>query len=179
MAKGLLIVIGATAAVSVAIGGSMSSDPGVVAVEQAAGTVDDPPNEETPVPEQVAEPANQEGTVQLNRSADGHFYADVQINGAQVHALVDTGASGIALSRSDARSAGLATSLAMNEVVGRGADGDVFGERVTLDKVTLGHRSAEDLAAVVLNSGEQTLLGQNFLNQFDSVEIRGDTMVLR
>lgn len=179
MAKGLLIVIGATAAVSVAVGGSMSSDPAVVAIEQAAPAAESDPSEASAAPEQVAQPASEEGTVELNRSADGHFYADIQVNGAHVHALVDTGASGIALSRSDARNAGLATALAMNEVVGRGADGDVFGERVTLDKVTLGHRSAEALAAVVLSSGEQTLLGQNFLSQFESVEIRGNTMVLR
>ena len=96
-----------------------------------------------------------------------------------VRALIDTGASGIALSRDDALSAGLATSIGMPDVVGRGADGDVFGEHVTLDAVALGHRTAEDMSAVVLNSGEQTLLGQSFLSKFESVEIRGDKMVLR
>ena len=121
----------------------------------------------------------QDGTVELDRSSDGHFYADVEINGAQVRALVDTGATGIALSREDARSAGVAVSVGMPEVVGRGADGDVRGEYVTLDRVTLGHRSAENVEAVVLNGGEQTLLGQTFLSKFESVEIRGDTMVLR
>lgn len=121
----------------------------------------------------------EEGTVQLERSDDGHFYADVQINGTTVHALVDTGATGIALSREDARSAGLAPSIGMPEVVGRGANGEVRGEVVKLDRITLGHRSAENMDAVVLDSGEMTLLGQDFLSQFDSVEIHGDTMVLR
>lgn len=121
----------------------------------------------------------QDGAVELDRNSDGHFYADVEINGAQVHALVDTGATGIALSREDARSAGVAVSVGMPEVVGRGADGDVRGEYVTLDRVTLGHRSAENVEAVVLNGGEQTLLGQTFLSKFESVEIRGNKMVLR
>ena len=49
--------------------------------------------------------------VTLERSSDGHFYADVEINGSTVHMLVDTGAGGIALSREDARSAGIATSI--------------------------------------------------------------------
>jgi hypothetical protein len=31
----------------------------------------------------------------------------------------------------------------------------------------------------VLNSGQLTLLGQSVLSKFDSVEIHGDTMVLR
>jgi aspartyl protease family protein len=120
-----------------------------------------------------------EGTVELERNFDGHFYADVEINGTPVRALVDTGATGIALSREDARSAGLAVSIGMPGVVGRGADGDVRGEYVTLDRVTLGHRSAERMDAVVLNAGEQTLLGQDFLSKFESVEIKGDKMLLR
>ena len=120
-----------------------------------------------------------EGAIELQRSSDGHFYADVQINGATIHALVDTGASEIALSRADASSAGVATSIGMPGVVGEGADGEVHGEVVKLDRVTLGHRTAEGMSAVVLSAGEQSLLGQSFLSKFDSVEIRGDVMVLR
>ena len=130
----------------------------------------------------VEDPDNgsvEDGAVKLERNPDGHFYVDVEINGSRIHALVDTGASGIALSRQDARNAGLAPSIGMNEVIGRGADGDVHGEVVRLDKVSLGHRTAEDMPAIVLDSGEQSLLGQSFLSKFDAVEIRGDTMVLR
>ena len=118
-------------------------------------------------------------TVELQRDSDGHFYADVQINGTPVRMLVDTGATGIALSRDDARSAGIATSIGMNDVVGEGADGSVHGEFVTVDRVTMGGKSASALEAVVLNNGQQSLLGQSFLSKFDSVEIRGDTMVLK
>lgn len=117
--------------------------------------------------------------VELQRDSDGHFYADVQINGTPVRMLVDTGATQIALSRADAGSAGVATSIGMPEVVGEGADGAVHGEIVTLDRVALGPRTAEGMRAVVLNAGEQSLLGQSFLNKFDSVEIRGETMVLK
>jgi aspartyl protease family protein len=120
-----------------------------------------------------------EGAIELQRKDDGHFYADVQINGATIHALVDTGATEIALSRADAGSAGIGTSIGMPEVIGEGADGAVHGEVVRLDRVSLGHRSAEGMSAVVLSSGAQTLLGQSFLSKFDSVEIRGDTMVLK
>jgi aspartyl protease family protein len=120
-----------------------------------------------------------DGSVRIERSANGHFYADVQINGATVNLLVDTGASGIALSREDARTAGLATSIGMPNVIGRGADGEVRGEFVTLDSVSLGGKTVAGTGAMVLNSGEQSLLGQTFLSKFESVEIRGDTMVLR
>jgi predicted aspartyl protease len=48
-----------------------------------------------------------------------------------------------------------------------------------LDRVRLGGTEATGLEAIVLNSGEQSLLGQEFLSKFDSVEIHGDTMVLK
>ncbi|MEA3078606.1 MAG: aspartyl protease family protein [Sphingomonadales bacterium] len=121
----------------------------------------------------------EDGAVELQRSSDGHFYADVRINNVSVHMLVDTGASVIALSRDDARSAGLATSIGMNDVVGEGADGAVHGEFARLDKVELGPLSAEGLEAVVLNGGQQSLLGQSFLSKFASVQIEGDRMILR
>lgn len=120
-----------------------------------------------------------DGSLTLERNDDGHFYADVRINGNLVHMLIDTGASGIALSRDDAQTAGLATSIGMNDVVGEGADGAVRGEYVKLDKVELGPLSASGLDAVVLNSGQQSLLGQSFLAKFASVQIEGNRMVLR
>ena len=169
-------MVGMTGFAAVMVGGRMSSDPVPVAELQRASLEGDAAaaanNVET---DMVVEG----GTVQLERSDDGHFYADVKVNGATVHALVDTGASAIALTREDARSAGIATSIGMPNVVGQGADGEVFGEQVTLDSVALGHRSVEGMQAVVLNSGQQTLLGQSFLSKFESVEIRGDRMILR
>lgn len=117
--------------------------------------------------------------VALRRQSDGHFYADVQINSTTIRMLVDTGASGVALSREDARRAGIGVSIAMPSVVGRGASGDVRGEYVTIDRISLGGESAESVPAVVLEGGEKSLLGQSFLSRFASVEIKGDMMVLR
>jgi len=126
-----------------------------------------------------ATPQPMDGSIELQRNENGHFYADVEINGAQVHMLVDTGATGIALSREDARKAGIATSIGMNDVVGEGADGSIHGEFVTIDKMSLGGKSVEGMRAIVLNNGEQSLLGQAFLAQFASVEMHGNTMTLR
>jgi aspartyl protease family protein len=123
--------------------------------------------------------ASLDGTVVLQRNENGHFYADAQVNGVPVHMLVDTGASGIALSADDARRAGIATSIGMNDVVGEGAGGSVHGDFVTIDRIALGPKTVERAPALVLNGGEQSLLGQSFLKQFASVEIHGDTMTLR
>jgi aspartyl protease family protein len=130
-------------------------------------------------PRADASPQPMDGSVELQRNENGHFYADVEINGAQVHMLVDTGATGIALSREDARKAGIATSIGMNDVVGEGADGSIHGEYVTIDRMSLGGKTVEGMHAIVLNNGEQSLLGQAFLAQFASVEMHGNVMTLR
>jgi aspartyl protease family protein len=122
---------------------------------------------------------SQDGSVELQRNVDGHFYADVRINGAPIRMLIDTGASGIALSREDVQMAGLATSIGMTDVVGEGASGEVRGEWVRLDRVELGPLSASNLDAAILDGGEQSLLGQSFLRKFGKVQIEEDRMVLR
>ena len=157
--------------------GSRNSSPSATenAFRSAANTADAAGGEDSNAPTI----SSQEGTLELQRNSDGHFYADVDVNGATVHMLVDTGATGIALSRQDARNARIATSIGMNEVVGRGADGDVRGEWVTIERITLGPKTAEGMEAIVLDSGEQSLLGQGFLKQFSAVEIHDNTMVLR
>jgi aspartyl protease family protein len=141
----------------------------------AAGAAD----EETKASESPNPAPSSDGGLDIQRSDNGHFYADVDVNGTKVHMLVDTGATGIALSREDARSAGIATSIGMNDVVGEGADGSVHGEVVTVDRMSLGNAKAEGMPAIVLNSGGQSLLGQEFLAKFASVEIHGDTMTLK
>lgn len=122
---------------------------------------------------------SQDGSVELSRAGDGHFYADVRINGAPIRMMIDTGASGIALTREDAQMAGLATSIGMSDVVGEGASGEVHGQWVRLDRVELGPLSANGLDAAILDGGQQSLLGQSFLRKFGKVQIEDDKMVLR
>ena len=127
----------------------------------------------------AAEFNSAQDAVVLKREPNGHFYADAEVNNMTIHFMVDTGATGIALTRDDARRAGLAVSAGMFDVVADGASGDVRGEWVTLDSVKLGQEEAKQVPAVILDGGQQSLLGQTFLQQFSSVEIKGDRMFLR
>jgi len=164
--------------VAVAIGAALLSGRQVEPAMAGAGA--DEVIAVTPEPPAIQAAALQAaGGLTLKREPDGHFYADTMINGASIRMLVDTGASGIALSRDDARRAGIGISIGMPNVVGQGAGGDVHGEMVMLDRVSLGGESATGMPAIVLDGGDQSLLGQAFLGKFASVEIRGDTMVLR
>ena len=119
------------------------------------------------------------GTTELPRAADGHFYADAQLNGSRIGFLVDTGASVVALTGADARAAGLAWSQADVGPVAQGASGPVEGVHVTLDSVTLGGHEARNVAAVIVPEGlPVSLLGQSFLSTIHPVRIEQDRMVL-
>ena len=118
-------------------------------------------------------PAPQE-TV-LERSPMGHFYANVEVNGQLVRFLVDTGATGIALTEKDAERIGIPFSRSEYSEVGTGAGGPIRGAFVTLDKVSLDGKEAHGLEGTILEGGDMNLLGQRFLGRF-SVEMRGDKM---
>ncbi|WP_324748835.1 TIGR02281 family clan AA aspartic protease [Sphingomonas sp. LY54] len=114
----------------------------------------------------------------LRRAPDGHFYADAQVNGARLRLLVDTGASGLVLTRTDAQRAGVAAGDFT--AIGRGAGGTVRLMPTTLGRVALGPLSADNVPAMVAEDQlPVSLMGQSFLARIGTVTIRGDEMVLR
>lgn len=118
------------------------------------------------------------GTV-LDREADGHFYADAEVDSRQTHFLVDTGASMVALTGADARAIGLDWDDSDLRPIGRGASGTVYGIPVKLDRVELGGVEATDVEAAIIPQGlDVSLLGQAFLTKLHGVRIDGDRMIL-
>lgn len=115
----------------------------------------------------------------LERSENGHFYADAQVNGMPVRFVVDTGASGVALTAADAQRVGLQFSPVEFDVIGSGASGPVSGKHVTLDRVTLGGKTVENVDGAILANSEMSLLGQSFLGRMGRIEISGDRMTIR
>ena len=115
----------------------------------------------------------------LPRAGDGHFYADVSVNGTSAHMLVDTGASIVALTGEDAEAMGVEWDPTDVQAVARGANGPVYGVNVTLEQVQLGQLEAQNVAAVVVPEGLGiSLLGQSFLSKMDTVEMVDNKMVL-
>ncbi len=115
----------------------------------------------------------------LPRAADGHFYADVTVEGVTKEMLIDTGASVIALTGPDAEAMGLYWTEADVAPVARGASGTVYGVPITLNLVQLGDFEAQAVEAVIVPRGlGVSLLGQSFLSQVGRVEIEGEQMVL-
>jgi len=118
--------------------------------------------------------------VTLDRQPDGHFYADVEVNGQTVNFLIDTGATAVALTADDAEALGLDWDENNLQKVGRGVSGDVYGKLVTLENLQLGGLTASNIPAAIIPHGlDRSLLGQAFLKQVDNVNISGDRMVLK
>lgn len=114
---------------------------------------------------------------ELVRSLDGHFYADAMVNGAQIHFMVDTGASIVALTRDDAQRAGIPLSGERAQAMGAGGAVEVVP--VTIERIAIGPLEARGVRGAVVDQLPVSLLGQSYLEQVGSVEIRGDRMVLR
>ncbi|MBX9797657.1 MAG: TIGR02281 family clan AA aspartic protease [Sphingomonas sp.] len=110
---------------------------------------------------------------------DGHFVATAEVNGQPVRFLVDTGADTVALTQEDAQRAGIAFDPALFTVIGQGAAGEVRGQRVTIDQLSLDGKRAQRVGAVVLEGSSLSLLGHSYLRELRSVSIEGDTMRLR
>jgi aspartyl protease family protein len=124
----------------------------------------------------LAEP-EQANAVILARQPDGHFYTQANVNGGDVRFLVDTGASGIALTGADADALGIVWDDSDLEMVGRGASGDVYGKQVMLKSIQIGGVMVRDLPAAVIPEGlDVSLLGQSFLSKVGSVNIRENQM---
>jgi aspartyl protease family protein len=119
------------------------------------------------------------GEVVLEREADGHFYADVEVDGATAHMLVDTGASVVALTDEDAEALGIAWDPGAVRPVARGASGAVHGVPVTIERMQLGGIEVAQVEAIVVPEGlGVSLLGQSFLSQIQRVEMNQGRMVL-
>lgn len=122
------------------------------------------------------------GTAQeltLNRSSDGHFYVDADVNGQPVRFLIDTGSSMVTLTEKDAARAGLEVQAERAESLGEGASGLVRGQRVELASMQVGKMKRTDVDAAVVVGSSMSLLGQPFLDQFDEIVIRRGEMILR
>ena len=118
--------------------------------------------------------------VTLPRAADGHFYADVRVNGATIRFLIDSGASAVVLTRADAQAAGIAAGPGDFTAMATGAGGEVRLKPIVIDRVALGPVSADRVDGAVAESGlPVSLLGQTFLQRVSHVEIAGDEMRMR
>lgn len=119
------------------------------------------------------------GQIVLPRGPGGHYYATVKIDGTPVQFVVDTGATGVVLTKSDAQRLGLHPDELTYMGMADTANGMVRTAHVTLHDVQLGGLTVPSMGASV-NDGQMqmSLLGMTYLRRFSKLEIIGNKMVL-
>lgn len=118
------------------------------------------------------------GVLTLPRASDGHFYAELTVEGQPMRFLIDTGASGLVLTKQDAGKLGLDPDTLRFDGQANTANGTVRTARITLRQITLGPHSDRDVVAQV-NDGDMdvSLLGQSYLSRY-RISIVGNEMTL-
>ena len=119
--------------------------------------------------------------VRIRKRLDGHFTANVEINGAKIAMIVDTGASTIVLRPEDAKKAGIDVSRLTYRVPVLTANGRTLAARVRLEEASIGPLDRKKVDALVAQPGAltQSLLGMSFLSGLRSYEFSGDFLTLR
>lgn len=117
---------------------------------------------------------------QIAKSADGHFWAQANVNGHQVRFLVDTGATAVSLSPDDARRLGFSPSSLDYGYKVMTAHGEARAARISLRSVSVAGARVADVDAYVIESGLDTsLLGMSYLGRLDRFEATRDALILR
>ena len=122
---------------------------------------------------------NQEGKVEIQKSADNHFYIALEVNNKNVLFLIDTGATTTTLTLKDARRVGIdVNSLKFNQMVNT-ANGTAFGASAKISNIQVGNFKIDDMWVLInQNMSGNSLLGMNFLKQLSGYEVRQDKMIL-
>lgn len=108
---------------------------------------------------------NDANEVVLKRGLDGHYRAEALINNQQVDVLVDTGATGVAISQKVADKLGLKSIDAIRTST---ANGDAIGYMVRLESVKVGGVEAQNVSATIAPGLDgDVLLGMSYLGRMD------------
>ena len=115
----------------------------------------------------------------LTSDARGHFFTTAVVNGVSMRFIVDTGASMVTISSSDAKRAGVSY-LSGERRLMQTANGGSPAYRVKLDTVRLGDITLNNVDGLVVDGntlGGAGLLGMSFLNRIE-MRREGDSMTL-
>jgi aspartyl protease family protein len=117
--------------------------------------------------------------VRIRMAADGHFWANVTVNGVKRRMLIDSGATVTTISEETAKAAKVDGDANFTPVVLRTANGLAAARTGTVEELRLGSVTAKDLKVVVAPGiGDLNVIGMNFLSKLASWRVDGRTLVL-
>ena len=107
------------------------------------------------------------------------FHVSATANSATFRFLIDTGSSVMALSKEDARKAGMDLTNIEFQGSSTTADGSVGATPVTLPRITIGPCVFTNVQVAVLDVEKaEPLLGMNVLGLMDHIDIHGRTLTM-
>ena len=116
---------------------------------------------------------------QLTKSADGHFWAEANVDGRAVRFLVDTGATAVSLNLADAQRLGIDPRQLTYDYSVITADGRTRAATVKLASVTVAGARINNVDALVIEKGLQTsLLGMSYLGRLSRFEATPRALIL-
>ena len=110
----------------------------------------------------------------------GHFSADFRLNGRDVGAMVDTGATLVAMNASTARRIGIKVMPADFKYAVKTANGETRAAGVTIQRLQIGRISVDNVEAVVLDDKalDGTLIGVSFLKRLSKYQVENGALLL-
>lgn len=121
------------------------------------------------------------GTVRLKPDERGHYVAEFRMNGKSVTALVDTGASMVAINKTTARKLGINVGPADFKYEVSTANGTAKVAAAVIREIQIGRVKVRDVEAAVLDDKalDGTLLGMTFLKRLEGFSVTDGDLILK
>ncbi len=120
------------------------------------------------------------GMTTIPAGPDGHFHVDLRVEGKPVRAVIDTGASMVAIPYEDAQRIGLYIPENAPKRQASTANGLVTFSVVKLRNVRINDIALDGVEGAVMPPGalKETLLGMSFIRRLGKFEMQRDRLVL-
>lgn len=180
--RNLMILAGVLAAMAMIVPGFLQSHPQAIsalfahsAKEQAAPSAPLVASAETGNPQPLLG-----HKMRLYADARGHFAGDFRLNGYDVPAMIDTGATFVALNSSTAERIGIRLSRSDYRYAVNTANGRAKAAAATIGSLDIGRIHMENVQALVLDDDalSGTLIGMSFLKRLSKYEVDGTQLLL-
>ena len=176
-----LLILGIFAGISASVPAMLQKDPHLLQRLLAKADTSDAAPQISLASAEVETPQQPLGRkVIVPADSLGHFKASFRINGVAVDAMIDTGATLVAVNTSTARRAGVNISPGDFKYEVETANGKVKAALVGLDTLQIGKIALDNVQAVVLDdrSLHTTLVGMSFLKRLSKYDVQEGTLAL-
>ncbi|HEY0052914.1 MAG TPA: TIGR02281 family clan AA aspartic protease [Caulobacteraceae bacterium] len=118
--------------------------------------------------------------VSIAKAPDGHFWATVRTPEGSARLLIDTGATAVVLTRTDAARLGVSARPDAPRRPIATASGVLEGAVVRLESLSVGGAGLHDVEALIVPDGAQaSLLGMSYLGRLSRIEATPTSLILR